>query len=841
MPERLLDILRWMHTQTGFPLKAFRTDQGTEFKNSTVDAFMRAHGVTRQFSTPHTPEQNSKIERLHRTLNEKARALLAASTLPPGYWPEAYLAACFLRNQLPTEGRSQTPLELFLGVRPDLSTLKVFGCRVHVRVRPKHKLDFRSVVGRLVGFIEHHAYWVLLESGEVVQTCDVHFAEDSTRTPASESPLEGVPYVGQESEGGAALESQPPGARGSHGETDCVADTEAPDTTGTELVPALPSVENPLGGISSYEEAVQPAVVVLPRAGQRPAPRAYPKRKSRSVGQYEELMEPLEEEETIAMLAGVEEVGSHLPPTPQTHKEAMRLPEKELWKEAERSELDSLASNGTWTLQPLPRGARALPVKWVYALKTNPQGKITRFKARLVVKGFRQIPGVDFFEVFAPVGKYTTLRVLLALVAQEDWELHQVDIKTAFLNGKLEEEIWVSQPEGYEEGGPKLACHLHKSLYGLKQAPREWYKELARVLKCMGFVPCKADPGLFSLDKGLAERGLYAGTVYILVYVDDMLIAACCSEDVKRVKDGFKEVGKFELHDLSEPEVFLGWEISRDRSKGTISLSQQRAVKGLLEQYKMEDCKPYKRPLNAVNDLTEGDNTPLDQSRHTYRQLVGSVLYLSMCTRPDIAQAVGALSRFCSDPCESHWTAAKALLRYLRGTLSHKLVLGGGAPGIVGYTDADFAGERIQYRSTSGHVFLLNGGAVSWLSKLQETIATSTSESEYMACFMAVKEAVWLRQLLDEFGVPHKPVPIYSDSQAAMSIAANPVESQRTKHFGVKYHYVREKVLTREVTLTYLHTGAMLADMFTKPVPTDKLRFCCAGIGFLDAQGNAED
>ena len=325
-------------------------------------------------------------------------------------------------------------------------------------------------------------------------------------------------------------------------------------------------------------------------------------------------------------------------------------------------EMTLLLANETWTLETLPRGMSAIPVKWVFKVKTDAKGKVERHKARLVAKGFKQREGIDFDEVFAPVSKYATLRALLSKVAAE---MHQIDIKTAFLNGELEEEVYVLQAPGYEDG-TGMVCHLHKALYGLRQAPRAWHTRLKQELECLGFRASEADPGLYVGAEG----------IYLLIYVDDILITALKIDAVGRVKASLLKA--FDGRDMGEAGLFLGMSIQRDRANRLLKMSQPRLTADLVAKYGLEASKTRSIPLSLGVKLVRDEGEPLDLEECGYTNLVGSLLYLAVCTRPDIAQAVGALSKYMAAPTTVHWQAAKGVLRYVAGTMDYGITFGKG-------------------------------------------------------------------------------------------------------------------------------------------------------------------
>ena len=316
---------------------------------------------------------------------------------------------------------------------------------------------------------------------------------------------------------------------------------------------------------------------------------------------------------------------------PSTYQEAMASPQAADWRNAMHEEMRSLMSNGTWQVESVPANAKVLPVKWVYTVKRGADGQILRFKARLVAKGFHQVTGVDYNEVYAPVSKHASLRALLAIAAQQDLEIHHLDVKTAFLNGELEETVYVKQPQGYVSGPPGSACRLLKSLYGLKQAPRAWYLKLKAELATKGFVPLDADPGIFvAFPPGKTP-------VYLGVWVDDLL-TVCKSDALAHVKGDLSSL--FDLRDLGPVESFLGMRITRDRAARTLTLDQTPLVTQLISEYGLSDGKPRSVPLDpgARFHPPQSESETLDPDVYPYAALVGSLLYISVCTRPDLAR-----------------------------------------------------------------------------------------------------------------------------------------------------------------------------------------------------------
>ncbi|KAH9801106.1 hypothetical protein KPL71_000900 [Citrus sinensis] len=487
---------------------------------------------------------------------------------------------------------------------------------------------------------------------------------------------------------------------------------------------------------------------------------------------------------------------------------------------AMQEEIEALHKNKTWELVPLPRGRKAIGNKWVYKVKRDGNDQVERYRARLVVKGYAQKEGIDFNEIFSPVVRLTTVKVVLAMCATFDLHLEQLDVKTVFLHGELKEEIYMLQPEGFAEtGNENLVCRLNKSLYNLKQAPRCWYKRFDSFIMSLGYNRLSSDHCTYY--KRFEDNDF----IILLLYVDDMLVAGPNKDRIQELKAQLAR--EFEMKDLGPANKILGMQIHRDRNNRKIWLSQKNYLKKILRRFNMQDCKSISTPL-PVNFKLSSSMCPSNEaerkemSRVPYASAVGSLMFAMMCTRPDIAQAVGAVSRYMANPGGEHWIAVKRILRYIRGTSDVALCYGGSEFTVMGYVDSDFAGDLDKRKSTTGYVFALAGAAVSWVSKLQTVVALSTTEAEYMAATQACKEAIWIQRLLEELEHKQQKIHVFCDSQSALHIARNPAFHSRTKHIGVQYHFVREVVEDGSVDLQKIHTKENLADVLTKPINADK-------------------
>ena len=502
---------------------------------------------------------------------------------------------------------------------------------------------------------------------------------------------------------------------------------------------------------------------------------------------------------------------------PVSFDQAMSGENSDKWLIAMKEELKSMADNNVWEMTELPKDSKRVGCKWVFKTKRDSKGNVERYKARLVAKGYTQKDGIDYKETFSPVSRKDSLRIVMALVAHFDLELHQMDVKTAFLNGDLEEEVYMDQPLGFEttsEGN--LVCRLKKSIYGLKQASRQWYLKFNDTVLSYGFVE-------MTVDRCIYMKVVGSKFIILVLYVDDILLAASDRGLLHDVKNYLSS--NFEMKDMGEASYVIGIEIFRDRSQGILGLSQKAYINKVLERFKMESCTPSPVPIQkgdnfSLSQCPKNDMERKEMNNIPYASLVGSLMYAQTCTRPDISFAVGMLGRYQSNPGLFHWKAAKKVLRYLQGTKDHMLTYRRTSNlEVIGYSDSDYAGCSDTRKSTFGYLFLLADGAVSWKSGKQSVIATSTMEAEFVACFEATVQSLWLRNFVDGLGIVGtiaKPMRIYCDNAAAVFFSKNDRYSKGAKHMDLKYLSVKEEVQNQRVQIVHIGTNDMIADPLTK-------------------------
>lgn len=452
----------------------------------------------------------------------------------------------------------------------------------------------------------------------------------------------------------------------------------------------------------------------------------------------------------------------------------------------------------------LPTGKSLVGCRWVYKIKTRFDGSIERYKARLVAKGYTQEYGIDYEETFAPVARLTSVRSLLAIAAARQWELFQMDVKNAFLYGDLEEEVYMKPPPGISHE-PNKVCKLRRALYGLKQAPRAWFSKFSATVEELGFVSSPYDTALFI-------RKTANGTIFLLLYVDDMIITGDVFFGIDDLKQSLCHT--FEMKDLGHLSYFLGLEVNS--TKDGYHLSQAKYASDIISKAGLTDSKIASTPLEYNTHLSPSEGKLLEDPAR-YRQLVGSLIYLT-ATRPDISYAVHLVSQFMAAPCSTHFAAVLRILRYVKGTLFHGLHFSiHSSLELQCYSDSDWAGDPTDRRSTTGYCCFLGTSLISWRSKKQTFPARSSTEAEYRALGDTTTELLSLRWLLADMGAAQvSPTPLYCDNQSAIKISHNDVFHERTKHIEIDCHLVRAHVLRGTVHLLYINTKDQPADLFTK-------------------------
>ncbi|KAJ9541315.1 hypothetical protein OSB04_027821 [Centaurea solstitialis] len=780
-----------IRTQFNANIKILRSDNGTEYVNEVLGSYLTENGIVHHSSCTNTPQQNGVAERKNRHILEISRSLMFTTNVPKYYWGEAVLTAVYLMNRMPSKVlKFQTPLQVFLNlILIPTCSLQRFR-PVYLDVFPSstsiHIVDQNLIPGLTNGEeMEEACFW---ECSTIPNPIPIQSAENTPVEIPNHS--EATPSVQIPSDENTQVENQ---------------------------------VEKP-PMIHTYGRRNKPHVLqsdpVL-QADQQSEPRGL---------DQEMQMEPDDasrnDELPIALRKGVRNCTKHplhkqvsyvrLSPShkafitnlqstkiPRNIDEALKDP---LWKQAVLEEMTALRKNDTWSLVKLPNGKETVGCRWLFNIKFNADGSINRYKARLVARGFTQTYGVDYSETFAPVAKLNTVRVLMSLAANENWPLYQLDVKNAFLNGNLEEEVFMDIPSGFQnEKNKGLVCRLKRSLYGLKQSPRAWFEKFGGTMKHLRFIQGQADHTLFY------KHSVKGEITILIVYVDDIIITGSDNVEIENVKKALAQA--FEIKDLGVLKYFLGMEVAR--SKKGISITQHKYIIDLLKETGMIGCKPISTLIDSNVKLNAYDGELVEKGR--YQRLVGRLIYLSH-TRPDIAFAVSQVSQFMHARRQPHMLAVFRILRYLKSTPGKGLFFkSGNTPQVEIYTDSDWGGCPKDGRSTTGYCTFVYGNLVTWKSKKQPMVSRSTAEAELRAVAQGICELIWISRLLKELRMNISlPMRLFCDNNSAISTAHNPVHHERTKHVEIDRHFIKEKIDSGGVCIVYIPTNHQVVDVFTK-------------------------
>uniref|UniRef100_A0A6N2L3B4 Fe2OG dioxygenase domain-containing protein n=1 Tax=Salix viminalis TaxID=40686 RepID=A0A6N2L3B4_SALVM len=511
---------------------------------------------------------------------------------------------------------------------------------------------------------------------------------------------------------------------------------------------------------------------------------------------------------------------------PISFHQAIGSSNSQKWIYAMNEEIKSMKDNNVWDLVPLPEGT-----------KRDSKGDVEKYKARLVAKGFTHKEGINYKETFSPVSSKDSFRIIMALVAHFNLELYQMDVKTAFLSGNIDETIYMLQPENFVSGDPKnIVCKLKKSIYGLKQASRQWYFKFHQVIISFGFEMNLVDDCIYHKFCG-------SKYIFLVLYVDDILLA---SSDIGLLHETKKFLAKnFEMKDLGEASFVLGIQIHRDHSRSILGLSQKSYIKKVLKRYGMQDCKPGDTPVAkgdkfSLNQCPKNDFEKREIQKIPYASVVGSLMYAQVCTRPDIAYIIGILGRYLSNPGIDHWKAAKRVLRvlrYLQRTKDYMLTYRSLTNlEIIGYSNSDYAGCLDSMKSTSGYIYMLAGGAVSWKSVKQSLIASSTMAAEFIACYEASNHGVWLRNFVTGLHIVddiERPLKLFCDNKSTVLYSNNNRSSSKSKHIDIKFLVVKKRVQSGQLSIEHIGINSMVADPLTKGLPPKMFHEHTARMGVL--------
>ena len=868
----LKSFLTRIENQADLKVKVIRSDNGTEFKNSDLNSFCEEKGIERQYSAPRTPQQNGVAERRNRTLIEAARSMLADSKLPVTFWAEAVNTACYVQNRVQVvKCQGKTPYELFHKRKPLISFLKSFGCPCSILNTKTHlgKFDSKAEDGFFVGYsTQSKAYRVFNNSSRIIEeSANVSFNEH-TPNILGKGPdwlfdidaltLSLSPYdeFGTET-GGASKEKQvqeshsdfvvfpiptidPPDVCQPEEDTAADAPTE-PEADGNNSGedegdeqhsdPTMPSLEEDMSDDESTVDVdSSPDLNETNLESELQEEPIHPTRTTKNhpsslvIG---DVASPMLTRK-MCKSAGLMDTQSGLMAcflSQNEPKKVLDAMKESSWIEAMQEELLQFRIQKVWKLVDLPKGQRAIGTKWVYRNKKDERGIVIKNKARLVAQGYTQEEGIDYDEVFAPVARIEAIRLFLAYASFQRFKVYQMDVKSAFLYGKIEEEVYVCQPPGFEDPKhPDKVYRLDKALYGLHQAPRAWYDTLSTYLLNHDFIRGTIDKTLFIKKEKKA-------ILLVQIYVDDIIFG---STQDKMCKD-FEELmhQRFKMSSMGELTFFLGLQVKQQQTG--IFISQSKYVNDILNKFGFKDAKVASTPMETHKSLT-ADLEGEDVDVHLYRSMIGSLMYLT-ASRPDIMFSVCVCARFQVRPKQSHLQAVKRIFRYLKGQPRLGLWYPHDSPfELIAYTDSDYGGANLDRKSTSGGCQFLGARLVSWQCKKQTTVSTSTTEAEYIAASSCCSQVLWIQNQMLDYGSIFMNTPIYIDNNSAISIVNNPVKHSKTKHIEIRYHFIRDCNEKKLIQVLKVHTDNQYADLFTKAFDVGRFTFLISSVGMINSE-----
>ncbi|GJR48224.1 putative ribonuclease H-like domain-containing protein [Tanacetum coccineum] len=867
MPDEnqiLLKKVRQIENQLSHRVKIIRSDNGTEFKNRDMLEFYGNKGIKQEYSNARTPQQNGVAERMNRTLIEAARTMLADSLLPTTFWAEAVSTACYIFNRVRvTKPQNKTPYELLFGHKPIISYIRPFGCHVTI-------LDTLSVLGKFDGKIWMR---ILSDKPNVKGVgyrwmFDIDYLTDSMNYIPVSLENQANPHAGASEVTNSAGTSQTPSSNASEEKDEDVELIVVPltilafrreleeialkhlgkvsenTTTSTPSVntgsfdpddspmPELKIFHKSETGIfdeASYdEEGVITDFNSLPTEIEvSPTPtlrihNIHPKSQilgdPKSAVQTRSKVQQKSGAHALFSFIQKQQRNNH---KDQQHclfacflsqeepKKISKALQDDSWVQAMQEELLQFKLQQVWVLVDLPHGMKVIGTKWVYRNKRDERGVVVRNKARLVAQGYTQEEGIDYDEVFAPVARIEAIRLFLAFASFMGFIVYQMDVKSAFLYGTIDEEVYVSQPPGFvDPAHPKKVYKVVKALYGLHQAPRAWYATLSTFLEKHGYKRGTIDKTLFiKRDK--------KDIMLVQVYVDDIIFGST----KKSWCDEFEALMKsiFQMSSMGELTFFLGLQVKQN--KAGIFISQDKYVAEILKKFDLVNVKTAITPMETKVALTK-DEEAVDVDVHLYRSMIGSLMYLT-ASRPDIMYAVCVCSRFQVTPKTSHLNAVKRIFKYLKGKPHLGLWYPRESPfDLEAFSDSDYSGSNLDRKSTTGGCQFLRQRLISWQCKKQTIVATSTTKAEYVAAANCCGQVLWVQNQLLDYGFNFMNTKIHIDNESTICIVKNPMYHSKTKHIEIRHHFIRdcyEKKLISGARKKKIHTDLNVADLLTKP------------------------
>ena len=778
-----VDYINKVENYTGKKIKKLRCDNGKEYINRDIFNLIREKGMILDKCPPYVHELNGTAERFNRTLMDSARCLMSDANLNIRYWPEAILTASYLKNRtIANTFERKSPYEIFFGKRPNIGNLKLYGSKVFFRVHENqrdNKWDRKSDCRILVGY-ENVGYRVLF-NGRVIVARHVDIIEEDEMlvgfNGSNESDNESENY-----------------------DDDLVDEvfvdkSDSPSKNKSPKKNSSPKIEKKANSSNDSENFID-----------CDENESVPRRKSTRETKIPDRW-GYGNSETYYIYVNYVSANS-----PRTYDEALSSSESELWKDAMQREIDCINKNKTWKLVERPKNKKIIDVKWVFTNKTN-----NLKKARLVVRGFQQKEILE--DIYSLVARLQTLKLLLTFCVQNKYLIEQMDVETAFLNGAIKSEVYVKQPDGYNDKTDRV-YKLDKALYGLRESPRAWYECFDKFILSIGFKRSNSDYCLYIFEDKNGER------IFIILFVDDLLICSKNKTKINEIK--LKLQQRFSMKDMGKIKTYLGINIDHKYKDEIMTLDQSDYIDSLAKHYRIIDSKLYNTPMEQNLNIEPAQSV---SNNLKYRNLIGALLYISTCTRGDISYSVNYLSRFQNCYDDTHYKYALRVLKYLYLTKDLKLIFKRNLKAEIldCYVDADWAGDNLDRKSTTGFIIRFFGNVIYWKTKKQSSVTKSSTSAEYVALSEAVSEIKFIKGLINDFKIKiDLPIKIYEDNAGTVLIAKYGNLTKRSKYIEIHYHFVSECYDLKEIDIVKVDTEKNLADIFTKALGRnkfEKLRF----------------
>jgi Reverse transcriptase (RNA-dependent DNA polymerase)/gag-polypeptide of LTR copia-type len=841
-PAKVVEWAKWMKARSFEPKGYYtlRSDNDSVFASSDMLSAISEFRLVREFSAPHG--HVPAVERVIQTLSDRVRCMLYHNNVPLTLWAHALVYSAFVVNRtVCASDKRHTRYERLFGTKPNLSKLRTFGCNVYARIYDEHrkKWDPLAFKGRFIGMSDDKpGHWEIYNyaTHRISWSEQVKFDELNPALSAAITDFDQLAY----NEGLQNIfatpthalipppHPAPPGVDVVY-DDDFDAVVEAP----CDDAPRAPVASNDAPGQSTSSSSFSSSSTTT-----RP--------KRNVTRSYRDI---------LGLRAECRLSARNLV-TPSTLRQMRASPQLEQWQQGYDSEVHSLARNATLDIMPRPPSVHVLGLKWVFKIKESLDGFAERFKVRCTILGNLQRAGVDYWETFSPTSRHSTVRALLATAASRNYHVHHMDVDTAFLYGVLpdDEPVYCTIPDGYpippqyaNHDQTQLVARVRKGLYGLRQSPRLWNQTIDHTMvNLLGFTRSPQDPCLYHKSRGGEQ-------LFVCIYVDDLLIASSSMSYLQEFKRQLSD--QYNMKDLGELRSFLGMEVTLSRNH-YIKICQTKYISDLSHKFSVP-CNskkvtkanipldpsvklfrssnithlPFPPPYTDDDEsqTSTTDEPPKKRSKSStpcekiqYRELVGSLMYLMICTRPDISYAVSYLARYLNCYDKTHFDQAMNVLRYVVNTKDRGITYTYNPDPShlypVGYSDSDWGSDLETRRSTTGYVYMMAGGAVSWKTKLQPTVALSSADAEYMALAASAQEALYLRILCIDLDIDARnhPTVLHADNTAAIAMAQNPTMSPANKHIELRHHFIRDHVALNHINLQYVRTDNNAADLFTK-------------------------